>query len=243
MIPKQFKDIEKGDIGGLVENAIREGRSIEYKQQLPGGQDSDKKELLADVSSFANASGGDILFGIDEERDGNGKPTGIPRAANGLGGINVDQEIQRLENSIRSGIEPRIPGLQIRPIDGFQNGPVIIIPVPKSWASPHMVTYKISLRFWSRTSNGKAPLSVPEIRAAFIQSETLPEQIRRFREERLGNILAGEASMPLQQGPALVLHIVPVGMLAERKSIDVLSFHHDGTLLILLAIRLVTLVI
>ena len=39
-----------------------------------GGNDAAKKELLKDVSSFANTEGGDLLIGIDEDA---GVPTNI----------------------------------------------------------------------------------------------------------------------------------------------------------------------
>ena len=45
----------RDDIDALVADAVKEGRTIEYKQAMPGGADADRKEFLADVSSFANA--------------------------------------------------------------------------------------------------------------------------------------------------------------------------------------------
>ncbi len=61
MINKSFDLIEKADIEALVANEVREGRTLDYKENLPGNSDGDKTEFLADVSSFANASGGYIL--------------------------------------------------------------------------------------------------------------------------------------------------------------------------------------
>lgn len=42
---------------------------LDYKRDLPGDKDAEKKEFLADVTSFANAGGGDIVFGIVEDAD------------------------------------------------------------------------------------------------------------------------------------------------------------------------------
>ena len=164
MIPRDFDGITKADIEALVANAVAEGRAIEYKQQLPGNGDKDKKEFLADVSSFANAGGGDIIFGVVEKRDGDNKPTDLPEKAEGLAGINAGAEMNRLDAIIQSGIEPRIPGCRIRSIDGFASGPVLVIRIPKSWAAPHMVTFKNLSRFFTRTSAGKQQLDVGEIR-------------------------------------------------------------------------------
>ncbi|MEH2303471.1 MAG: RNA-binding domain-containing protein, partial [Nostoc sp.] len=104
MINKQFDLIDKIDIDALIYNGVAEKRTLEYKEKLPGNSDDDKKEFLADISSFANASGGDIIYGIQEQRDSNNKTTGIPEAANGVGAINSDAEIRRLENIIRDGV-------------------------------------------------------------------------------------------------------------------------------------------
>lgn len=59
MIGKDFDSIEKEDICALVTNQVTEKRNLEYKQELPQRSDKDSKEFLADVSSFANAGGGD----------------------------------------------------------------------------------------------------------------------------------------------------------------------------------------
>src|SRR3954451_17276289 len=70
MIEKPVQGISKDDIDALVADEVREGRTLDYKEKLPGNADKDKKEFLADVSSFANAGGGDMIFGVVEKRDG-----------------------------------------------------------------------------------------------------------------------------------------------------------------------------
>lgn len=219
MINKPLDKIERIDIESLVANGVAEGRALDYKQQLPAGSDADKLEFLADVSSFANASGGDILYGVVEKRDPNGQATGVPDLAVGLAGINVDAEIRRLDNMIRDGIDPRIMAVQIQAIDGFRDGPIIVVRIPKSWASPHMV--KRSSRFYSRDNRGKYQLDVREIRAAFAVSESLPDKVRRFRDERLARIVADETPVALENHPRIVLHILPIAALDPTVRIDV----------------------
>ncbi|MBI3460167.1 putative DNA binding domain-containing protein, partial [Candidatus Acetothermia bacterium] len=63
-INKRLEDITENDLKDLVDNKYREIKSIDYKVTLPGNSDSEKKEFLADVSSFANANGGDLIYGI-----------------------------------------------------------------------------------------------------------------------------------------------------------------------------------
>ena len=230
MIPRDFDAITNADIESLVTNAVAEGRAIEYKQQLPGNGDEDKKEFLADVSSFANAGGGDIVFGIVEKRDGDNKPTNLPEKAEGLAGINAGAEINRLDAIIQSGVEPRIPGCRIRSIDGFASGPVLVIRIPKSWVAPHMVTFKNLSRFYSRTSVGKTQLDVGEIRSAFTASGDLRTKITAFRTERLGKIIANEAAIDLPSTPKIVLHLVPLSILNPSNQIGFALLENDPNL-------------
>jgi hypothetical protein len=230
MIPRDFDAITKADIEALVANAVAEGRAIEYKQQLPGGTDDDKKEFFADVSSFANAAGGDLIFGVADKRDANGKPTGIPEKADGLAGVNVDEQIRRLDDMLRSGIEPRIPGCRIRSVEGFASGPVLVIRIPKSWAAPHMITFKNLSRFFSRTSAGKYQLDVGEIRSAFTASGDLRAKITAFRTERLGKIVANEAAIDLSPTPKIVLHLVPLSILNPANQIGFALLENDPNL-------------
>ena len=65
-------------IGSFLTNKVPESQRLEYKLELPKGSDGDIKEFLADVSALANTGGGHLLYGIDEERDATGQPTGLP---------------------------------------------------------------------------------------------------------------------------------------------------------------------
>jgi hypothetical protein len=221
MLNKRFDLIEKTDIDELISNEEPESRNLDYKQELPGGKDEDKKEFLADVSSFANAAGGHILYGISEKRD-EGKPTGIPEIADGLS-INADTEIKRLESLIRDGIDPRLTGCHIREITGFPKGPVILVHIPKSWMPPHMVTIKGSSRFFSRTSKGKYPLDIMEIRSAVMLSESLADKVRQFRDSRLAKIIAEETPVQLFPYGKIIMHVFPISALDLTMQIDVKS--------------------
>ncbi|MGO9470593.1 MAG: helix-turn-helix domain-containing protein [Isosphaeraceae bacterium] len=221
MIQKPFDRIEMEDVEALVANGVQESRTLEYKQALPANSDEEKREFLADVSSFANASGGDILYGIVEMRDQNGKTTGIAEKATGLAGANTDQEIRRLDGMIRDGVQPRITGVHIRSIDGFPDGSILLIRVQRSYAAPYMVTFKNLSRFYSRNSAGKYQLDVAEIRSAFALSESVPERIRRFRDERLARIVASETPASLHDGAKLVLHLLPLSALDPTSQLNI----------------------
>ncbi len=197
-------------IDSLVTDQVPEGRALDYKRELHGDGDDAKKEFLADVSAFANAAGGLILYGVEEEKDATGKTTGIPKSAPGIPSLNSDFHVRRLENQIRDGIEPRIPGVRFRTIDRSGQAPVLALQVRQSWVRPHMVTYKGTSRFYSRNTAGKYPLDVGEIPSAFLLSDQLGERIRRFRLERLDLIMAGDTPAVLVPGTRVVLYLIAI---------------------------------
>ena len=217
MINKDIEQITKYDLQALLDNEVIERKTIEYKQTLPGNPDKEKKEFLADVSSFANASGGDIVYGIIED-----KKTGKPKSLDGLDIENVDQEKLRLDNIIRTGIQPRLPSVTISPAIPLENSKVaLIIRIYKSWISPHRVIYGGHDKFYSRNSGGKYPLDVGELRAAFNLSETITERIRAFRLDRISKILYNETPIPLYDNPKIVLHLIPIISFNPAQSYDI----------------------
>lgn len=117
MLPPLFENIDQRTIGQLIADGVAETQRLEYKEQLPGTTSRDKTEFLADVAAFANSSGGDLIFGVAERRDADGKPTGIPENARGVGAVNADAELLRLDNMIRDGIVPRVPVRTLAVID------------------------------------------------------------------------------------------------------------------------------
>ncbi len=217
MINKDIEQITKDDLQALVDSEVTERKTIEYKQALPRDSAKEKKEFLADVSSFANASGGDLIYGIIEDKN-----TGKPKSLDGLDIENTDQEILRLDNIIRTGIQPRLPSVTISPPIDLGNSKIaLIIRVLRSWISPHRVIYDGHDKFYSRSSNGKYPLDVGELRVAFNLSETITERIRNFRRDRISNIYANETPVPFYENAKIVLHLIPIISFNPAQSYDI----------------------
>lgn len=224
MLNKTLESINETDISALADNQVQEGRTLDYKLELPSGKDEDKREFWRDITSFANAAGGDILFGVEEAKDGAGKNLGHPARILGVPIANEDAERLRLEALVRDGADPKIPGVRIQFIGGFPRGPVVIVRVPRSWASPHITGLNKDTRFYSRNSAGKYPLDVREIRAAFLAHAELEDRVRRFRDERLGRIVADEIPVRLKQGARAVFHIIPLSSLSDPQPVDLQPF-------------------
>ena len=120
MIPKPIDDILIADLQALVDDGVRENKTIEYKRELPGNADSDKVRFLAAVSSFANTSGGDLIIGMVAE---DGEPTAVP----GADVPNLDAATLRLDHIIANGLELRLPHVDIRdiPTEGGRHAIVV----------------------------------------------------------------------------------------------------------------------
>jgi len=219
MIPKPLGQITEQDINDLITNKIPENKTLEYKEALPGNSDADKKECTADITAFANTQGGDLLYGITEERDANGQATGIPKAATGIATTNPDKDILRLTTLIRDTTDPRLTTLQFRTLTGFPSGPVILVRIPDSWNKPHMVT--TNKKFYARSTKDKYEMNTSELRDAFLQTEELPKRIRAFRDERTQAIIHGNTPIKLPLGPQLILHLVPYQGMRPGHEIDI----------------------
>jgi Putative DNA-binding domain len=222
MIPKPIEQITETDIAALISNAVPEGRTIEYKQQLPGTNDVEKKEFLADVSSFANSGGGDLILGLEEHQ-------GQPAQIAGLSVPDRDFELRRLDSIIATGLEPRIR-YQARFID-TANGLVFVVRVERSWVGPHRVIFKSHDKFYARNSAGKYPLDTFELRDAFVLSQTARDKLTAFRTERISDLLNNRTPVPFVAGSKIVLHIIPLDAFTSPRQIDVVAIANQATAL------------
>lgn len=203
MIARRLEDISFEDLSNLLQNEVRENKTLEYKRQLPHEGDSAKLPFLAEVCALANTDGGDLIFGIDDEK-------GSPKELTGLSIDDPDKEILRIESAIRTGIEPRIPNISSKVIRG--NAKIfLIVRVARSWNAPHRVIFKDHAKFYKRNSAGKYSMDVSELRMAFVQSEQIVDRIRNFRRTRLEKLKAEhELPVNLHSGAKLALHLVPL---------------------------------
>jgi len=217
MISKRLEEIGEADLNHLVANSVTEGKTVEYKKVLPSNSDGDKKEFLADVSSFANTTGGDLIFGIDEEQ---GVPTGIP----GLVLSDPDAEVLRLDSIVNDGLEPRIR-FGTRVIQRGGKPPVLIVKTERSWIGPHRVTFKGHDKFYARNSAGKYPMDVSELRSAFTLASSVTEQVRQFRADRLSRLRNNKTPVTLVAGASrTVLHCIPLESFSRTVQYDVLKY-------------------
>ena len=101
-------------------------------------------------------------------------------------------------------------GVRVRWLEIGANRGVLIIQIDRSWSAPHRVTIARDNRFFIRDENGKHPMSVAELRHAFLFASELEDRIRSFRNDRLKLLDSDEGPLSVEMpAPRLVLHIVP----------------------------------
>lgn len=208
-----FDALSEADINELLNAQVPESLRIDYKRDLYGNSDADKREALKDISAFANAVGGHLVIGVDEH-------DGLPIAIPGLAGINTDDVVLRLDQLARTGIEPRIQGLRIKSVPLVSGASCIIVRIPRSWHPPHRVSAQNSNRYWIRNSGGSHEASVGELRSLFTQSADAIQRVYQFRDLRMTDITGGRGSRPLQAGGRLVLHVIPLSSVTLRFTIN-----------------------
>lgn len=213
MLPLAIDAITFAEIQRVLPD-LRESKTLDFKREISIQSKEEKLEFAADVSAFANSSGGDLVYGVAEEG-------GVAIAMDGTSVADPDQEILRLEQILRASIEPPIAGLRMIWIPKSEQSGLLVVRVPKSWSAPHRVSG--NSRFYARNSAGKYPLDVAELRSAFVYGNDLAERIRRFRLERAHAIASNEGALPMQDGAKAILHVVPLSSFAAPTELPLTS--------------------
>ena len=109
------------------------------------------------------------------------------------------------------------------PINVSNGKTVFVVRVNRSWIGPHRVIFQGHDKFYARNSAGKYSLDTAELRIAFTLSDTLVDRIKRFRTERVAELLAGNTAIPFVNGAKTMLHVVPLEAFSPSMRVDIHS--------------------
>ncbi|MCJ7490765.1 MAG: ATP-binding protein [Dehalococcoidia bacterium] len=221
MIPfgKPLSDIEEGDLQSLIESSVQENDRVEFKRDMYGRTDEQVREMLRDIAAMANHRGGDIYIGVDEDDDG------VAARLTGVGGTG---HAERIRSSCLSNIAPRLGGLQVEDVPLQSGAYVIVVRVPRSLSSPHMITHRGLNQFWKRHGRQKDKMSVEEIGASFLAGFEGRSQIERFlaqRRRRLARTVGSEHTWTFLTATPVYLQEECVDTAEERLKIVMGSAH------------------
>jgi Predicted transcriptional regulator containing an HTH domain and an uncharacterized domain shared with the mammalian protein Schlafen len=218
MIPLPLDEIDCAALQRLIEQQRNEDHSIEYKERLAGNADSEKVPwLLKPICSFANSEGGDLVLGLRSEQGSPAELVGVD-----FGADSVDATLLRLDQVIRSSLEPAVMGVRIKAVALTGGRMAVVIRVPKSWTAPHRV--KGNRTFYARGAAGSFEMDVPQLRQAFLLSEGVRKEIENFRAERVAKVIADATPVALKQGLKMVVHILPLSSFTSGSSVPAERF-------------------
>jgi predicted HTH transcriptional regulator len=113
---KPLADLTHEDLGELL--GVPESDWIEYKRDAYGRNDEQTREMLRDISSFANATGGYLLLGVATDAE--------ERASEIVGIPDADTEAARMLSSCRANIQEWISGLTFQLVPVSDSKKVLI---------------------------------------------------------------------------------------------------------------------
>lgn len=146
----------RADLERLVAEQFEETLFLEYKASKALGRTSDQiNELCKDVSAFANSAGGQIIYGIEEDRIGR-RPKSVDSGVE-------DGKVTRewIEQIIASNIQPRIHGVRITRIDLGNGRFGYVLTIPSTKRGPHQAPDK---KYYRRFDLRSVPMEDYEIR-------------------------------------------------------------------------------
>jgi hypothetical protein len=132
-----FTFSDRGDFQKMVDAQIEETLTLEYKASAALTRDSKNvQELCKDVSAMANSAGGQVIYGVGEDKKTH-KPTAVDDGV-------TDDKITREWNHqiLGSNIHPRIDGLTVQRIPLSATGFGFVITVTPTQTGPHQAPDK-----------------------------------------------------------------------------------------------------
>ena len=214
MLIKSLQDVILEDFDELCTSRAPENRFLEFKRDLPGLKDKDRFEFVKDVSAFANADGGDLIYGI-EEQDGSAS------AIAAIKDVSPDSIELRLRQILDAALEPRLDQLQIRCVP-VSDGLVVIVRVPSNAKGPFRVIQNSNSRFVIRDVNYVRDMTFAEIRSAFSADREYRSFVEKQQKVAVQTISEGATWRPLLEGPALAFQIIPFACTSGRTDFDVM---------------------
>jgi Putative DNA-binding domain len=150
----------------LVDEQREEGLYLEFKQKADRRNgdlsETEKKGFSKSLSSFANADGGVVVFGIETSKD----VDGVDRATSLKPITDHTRFRARLMDSILNSTQPVVDGVRIECIDAQNNAGYVKCLIPQSDKPPHRANVA-DHQYWRRVSTGHRRMEHYELEDVF----------------------------------------------------------------------------
>ncbi len=154
----------EAEIEALHTGGVRESLHLEYKASgaVDKADNNKKLEMARDVSAFANADGGQIIYGMTEKDH---DPTGLDKGLD----PKAYPEIW-FEQVLQQHVTPTIAGLKPYHVPLHSGGVAVVIDIPATKGDPHQTDG----RYYRRHNFNRLIMEHYEVRDAF-RRLTTPE--------------------------------------------------------------------
>lgn len=224
--PRTMSDEElSGWVRGLIERQTPESDTLDYKRTVNVASRQHKLELAKDVSSFANQSGGVVLYGVPEDTSGEAP---IPRPLADCGVAIPPGLPETVENILVETIDPPLPEHHVRVVSlgDEPNKKVLFVYHPTSWNRPHMTLYEDG-RYYRRGSFRAVIMKEREVEGLYAMRLASTQTAREFfRSADFGPLPKDEPSIRVGICPRFSL--VRRETMRERTFVDWLDANPPG---------------
>jgi hypothetical protein len=156
MADQFLKFSSRADLQRLVDEGLEESLTLDYKDSRALTRDGKgPDEMCKDVSALANSAGGQLIYGIQED-----KKRGKPKAMDA--GVE-DPKVTRewIEQVLTSRVQPRMIGVRIDRIELSPDKYAYVVTVPPTNIGPHQAPDK---KYYRRFDLQSVPMEDYEIR-------------------------------------------------------------------------------
>lgn len=160
LLGSRIELVQHADLMALISNHVPEAFDLDFKSEMYGPTERDRRDAATDVAALANTAGGLLILGIEE--DDQARATAAP----GLGLSEADE--RRIRQIVGSQVVPMplIDVLRVEDPNRSGHG-LVLIAVPRSPLAPHAVVVNDGLRYPRRNGATTRYLSEPEVADAY----------------------------------------------------------------------------
>jgi hypothetical protein len=212
-----FESIDAAVIESLGPLQVREDRTLDFKRDLNLADRDAHSEFLKDVTALANASGGTLLYGIEE---GQGEEEGLAAHFPGIELPQSDATHRLIEDLLRHSVDERPMGVLHRAVRRSDGRFYYVVRVPPSPLAPHMVTVgKHRSKFFLRANTTTDTMDARQIKETSLKAASAFERALSVVEERRRVLIeairrapedGGSRDHPTDSLSQLMLHVVPL---------------------------------
>lgn len=178
----------------FCDDAEPETNALEFKDARALSKDDQHRwEIGKDVSAFANAGGGILIYGIGEKSGKADKITPI---------IDPKYTVEWLDQMIRSQIQPKVAGVKITPVT-VPGGLAYVVEIPQATTlAPHMSLHHHS--YYTRTNARSEAMDDFQIRDVMRRATTPALRIEGqvYGPRQMGKVMFGDLRLELTNSSA-----------------------------------------